>query len=63
MKMIKFICLSLALTAVFSAQATTHEEAFVKEFIVDHLKPGDGVNFPKGGQSVTVHYIGTFPKT
>ncbi|XP_051944018.1 peptidyl-prolyl cis-trans isomerase Fkbp12-like [Hippocampus zosterae] len=23
------------------------------------LKPGDGVNFPKKGQNVTVHYVGT----
>ncbi|XP_019751890.1 FK506-binding protein 1-like [Hippocampus comes] len=25
------------------------------------IKPGDGVNFPKKGQNVTVHYVGTLP--
>ena len=25
------------------------------------IKPGDGKSFPKNGQLVTVHYVGTFP--
>lgn len=25
------------------------------------LTPGDGKNFPKPGQKVAVHYVGTFP--
>jgi FK506-binding protein 1 len=25
------------------------------------LKKGDGVNFPKPNNKVTVHYVGTFP--
>lgn len=26
---------------------------------VETITPGDGVNFPKVGQTVTVHYVGT----
>ncbi|XP_053738255.1 peptidyl-prolyl cis-trans isomerase Fkbp12-like isoform X2 [Synchiropus splendidus] len=26
---------------------------------VETLKPGDGATFPRGGQTVTVHYVGT----
>lgn len=28
---------------------------------VETLKPGDGNTFPKAGQKVTVHYVGTLP--
>jgi len=28
-------------------------------FKVETVKPGDGTNFPKKGQTVTVHYTGT----
>ncbi|KAG8903414.1 FK506 binding protein proline rotamase rapamycin-binding protein [Tulasnella sp. 417] len=26
---------------------------------IETLKPGDGVNFPKAGDEVTIHYVGT----
>ncbi|KAH7912558.1 hypothetical protein BJ138DRAFT_778531 [Hygrophoropsis aurantiaca] len=28
---------------------------------IESLSPGDGVNFPKPGDTVTIHYVGTFP--
>ncbi|EGZ24789.1 hypothetical protein PHYSODRAFT_539794 [Phytophthora sojae] len=28
-------------------------------FQIDTIKAGDGVNFPKPGQTVSVHYVGT----
>ena len=28
---------------------------------IETIKEGDGVNFPRAGQTVSVHYTGTFP--
>ena len=30
------------------------------EFSVETIKAGDGKNFPKAGNRVSVHYVGTF---
>ena len=35
----------------------------VSKYQIKTLKEGDGINFPKPGNQVTVHYVGTFPKT
>ena len=28
---------------------------------VESITPGDGVTFPKPGQTVTAHYVGAYP--
>lgn len=51
------IILTILFAAVF---CNTRDEEFEKLYQVKHLADGDGVSFPKAGNTVTVHYTGTF---
>ena len=57
------ILLLISLLAAVLCEKDTNEPEFVETFQVKHIRPGDGKTFPKAGESVTVHYTGTFPKT
>ena len=59
--MLKLLLLSfLLINIVLSSQETTHDPEFEKKFQVTHIKEGDGKTFPKKGEKLHVHYIGTF---
>ena len=55
----KFIFLTFLLIGSIFAIETTHDPEFEKKFQVTHIKEGDGKNFPKKGDHVSVHYTGT----
>ena len=57
--MSKIFFLSLILINIVLAVDTTHDPEFEKKFQVTHIKEGDGKNFPKKGDRVSVHYSGT----
>lgn len=42
---------------------TTKSEEFIRNFNAKHITDGDGETFPNDGDSVTVHYVGSFPLT
>ena len=57
--MSKIFFLSFVLINIVLAVDTTHDPEFEKKFQVTHIKEGDGKNFPKKGDRVSVHYSGT----
>ena len=57
--MSKIFLLSFILINIVLAVDTTHDPEFEKRFQVTHIKEGDGKNFPKKGDRVSVHYSGT----
>ena len=58
--MFKEILLSLLLINIVLSHETTHDPEFEKKFQLTHIKEGDGKTFPKKGEKLHVHYIGTF---
>lgn len=41
----------------------TQDPEFVRVYQANRTEEGDNINFPKAGDRVIVHYIGTFPDT
>ena len=58
--MFKRILLSFLLLNIVFSHETTHDPEFEKKFQLTHIKEGDGKTFPKKGEKLHVHYIGTF---
>ena len=57
--MLKVLLLSILFFYLVSANATTHDPEFEKEYQVTHIKEGDGKNFPQKEDRVFVNYTGT----
>ena len=55
----KYFILCFFLISAIIADNTTHDPEFEKKFKVQHIREGDGKNFPKKGDRVSVHYKGT----
>ena len=56
--MSKYILIILTIISFITADKTTHDPDFEKIYKVKHIKEGDGKNFPKKGDTVSVHYSG-----
>jgi len=39
------------------------DSSIKEKYNIQEITPGDGKNFPKKGQEVTVHYVGTVKYT
>jgi len=56
------LILILSLISLAISLETTQDQDFIQNFQVKHITAGDNTNYPKRGNTVTVHYTGTFPK-
>ena len=57
----KILIILLCLVGLYLCnQKTTYETEFENTFKVKHLSEGDKTNYPQAGNTVSVHYTGTF---
>jgi len=59
-KLFALFLVTFALLAHSEPHGTTTDDDFKNIFKTNNIVPGDGVNFPNQGDSVTVHYVGTY---